>query len=320
MNSFRDPSQIKNKIKRNEIVRDQKQDKRKLKDKLRKISKKSGEERKEPITIEMKRIIQNDLILNDDLDLNDDEICDEFSSFIAGQNPPKILLTTNERPSVKTFEILQDLKNMIPNCFFYPRKKFTLIEVAKQARDRNFTHVLTVNERLKQPYSLNFTVLGDSHQTAGPTIVYRLRKFVASYDIHHKGNPSGYQPELIFKNFNTALGRRVSRGFASLFNPNPEFRGRTVVTFHNQRDFVFVRNHRYVFKKGEAESEDEDADDQKFKNLKKEDKLEVHLQEIGPRFVLQLNKVYSGCFDEVYCQNEFVYHGGYYVDRNRFYL
>jgi ribosome production factor 1 len=40
--------------------------------------------------------------------------------------------------------------------------------------------------------------------------------------------------------------------FASVFPQKPEFKGRRVVTFHNQRDFIFFRHHRYVFeeKKG----------------------------------------------------------------------
>ncbi len=43
------------------------------------------------------------------------------------------------------------------------------------------------------------------------------------------------------------MGRRISRGLASLFKANPEFKGRTVATFHNQRDFIFFRHHRYIF-------------------------------------------------------------------------
>ena len=27
----------------------------------------------------------------------------------------------------------------------------------------------------------------------------------------------------------------------------PQFEGRQVVTFHNQRDFIFVRHHRYIY-------------------------------------------------------------------------
>jgi len=54
----------------------------------------------------------------------------------------------------------------------------------------------------------------------------------------------------------------MGRFFGSMFPVTPEFRGRQVVTFHNQRDFIFLRRHRYIF------------DDEGKK---------VRLQEIGPR-------------------------------------
>lgn len=39
-------------------------------------------------------------------------------------------------------------------------------------------------------------------------------------------------------------GTQVGRMFAALFPQSPEFVGRQVVTFHNQRDFIFFRQHR----------------------------------------------------------------------------
>jgi ribosome production factor 1 len=51
----------------------------------------------------------------------------------------------------------------------------------------------------------------------------------------------------VLNNFDTRLGHRVGRMFASLFHQDPTFRGRRVVTFHNQRDFIFFRHHRYIF-------------------------------------------------------------------------
>lgn len=67
----------------------------------------------------------------------------------------------------------------------------------------------------------------------GPTFLYRIRKYIPTTEIFNKGNPTGYTPEIIVKNFNTALGRRTARGLSSLFKAHPEFKGRTVVTFHN---------------------------------------------------------------------------------------
>lgn len=55
------------------------------------------------------------------------------------------------------------------------------------------------------------------------------------------GRATTHKPELVLNNFGTRLGRRVGRMFASLFSQDPAFRGRRVVTFHNQRDFVFFR-------------------------------------------------------------------------------
>lgn len=55
-----------------------------------------------------------------------------------------------------------------------------------------------------------------------------------------------------------------------------EFEGRRVCTFHNQRDFIFFRQHRYIF-----------ADEGK----------KVRLQELGPRFTLKLKWVLAGTFD-----------------------
>lgn len=80
-------------------------------------------------------------------------------------------------------------------------------------------------------------------------------------------------PELILNNFDSKVGVRVGRLLASLFPQNPEFKGRRIVTFHNQRDFIFFRHHRYIFTEGYQG---------------------VNIQEIGPRFTLQVKKMYSG--------------------------
>lgn len=55
------------------------------------------------------------------------------------------------------------------------------------------------------------------------------------------GRASSHRPELILNNFDTRLGRRLGRMLASLFHQDPQFRGRRVATFHNQRDFIFFR-------------------------------------------------------------------------------
>ena len=68
--------------------------------------------------------------------------------------------------------------------------------------------------------------------------------------------------------------------FASLFPPLPEFSGRQAVTLHNQRDFIFFRRHRYIFRKDEAGVP-----------------VKTDIQELGPRFTLKLKWLQKGTFD-----------------------
>lgn len=270
-----EPSSIQNKMRRQRVLEKVREEKQK-EHKITKKKKKSGEiEKKLPDTQETLRELQDDLIMENNEYLNAEENVDEFSEFISGEKTPKILLTTNLRPSRLSFQFLTELKNLIPNSFYYSRKKMTLMDIAKECPEREFTHILTVNERKKKPWSLSFSVLPQ-----GPSFLFRVRKYIPTYEIFNKGNPSGYDPELILRNFNTALGRRAARGLASLFKANPEFKGRTVVTFHNQRDFIFFRHHRYIYKKKELDEEES----KKAKTLK--ERVDANIQEIGPRFVL----------------------------------
>lgn len=93
--------------------------------------------------------------------------------------------------------------------------------------------------------------------------------------IHNHGRSTSHTPELILNNFITKLGHRIGRMFVSMFPHVPEFQGRQAVTFHNQRDFIFIRRHRYIFENGER----------------------VRMQEIGPQFTIKLKKVVKATFN-----------------------
>jgi len=146
---------------------------------------------------------------------------------------------------------------MIPNSYYYSRRQFPLKDICKYAQNRDYTCVMVFRERLKKPWQLIVINL-----PYGPTAIYKITSTKLGRDIHFSGHPTDHFPELILNNFNTTLGRRIGRFIGSMFPVQPEFRGRQVVTFHNQRDFIFIRRHRYVF------------DDEGNK---------VSLQEIGPR-------------------------------------
>ena len=117
--------------------------------------------------------------------------------------------------------------------------------------------------------------------------------------------------------------------FMSLFPQQPEFEGRSAVTFHNQRDFIFFRRHRYI-----------------FHNRKR-----VGLQELGPRFTvrrrththtplspvqhrrcspsrprliparqLKLRSLQKGTFDTKFGEYEWIYRPEMSTSRRRFFL
>lgn len=68
----------------------------------------------------------------------------------------------------------------------------------------------------------------------------------------------------------------------------PQLEGRQVVTFHNQRDFIFVRHHRYIYRK-------------------ENDKTRARLQELGPRFTMKLRWLQEGAFDGQHGEYEWIH-------------
>jgi hypothetical protein len=75
------------------------------------------------------------------------------------------------------------------------------------------------------------------------------RAIISSFTYAPSSSPSNILTsiaELILNGLTTLLGDSVGRVFQSLFPPMPQFKGRQVVTLHNQRDFLFFRRHRLV--------------------------------------------------------------------------
>jgi len=93
-------------------------------------------------------------------------------------------------------------------------------------------------------------------------------------------------------NFRTPLGLLTARLFLTLFPPQPELQGRQVVTLHNQRDYIFLRRHRYVFRdKKETEKSVVGPDGKVVEGV---ESIRAGLQELGPRFTLKLRRVDKG--------------------------
>ncbi|WRT70776.1 uncharacterized protein IL334_007775 [Kwoniella shivajii] len=186
------------------------------------------------------------------------------------QLPPKILITTSASPCKMTYNFCDDLKNVFPGGEFFKRPRGRGYEIGRLARwaaKRGYQAFIVVNEDHKAPNAITLINL-----PAGPTAYFRLSSVISSSQIYGHARPSPHSPELILNNFTTLLGHSVGRLFGSLFPPQPQFRGRQVVTLHNQRDFLFFRRHRYMFTSPTS----------------------AKLQEIGPRFTLKLRWLRKG--------------------------
>lgn len=100
--------------------------------------------------------------------------------------------------------------------------------------------------------------------------------------------------------------------FASLFHQEPQFRGRRVATFHNQRDYIFFRHHRYIFDEKEVKPTK--------KGEKERQEVRTKLQELGPRFTLKLMSLQKGTFDTRGGEFEWVRQPDSEANRKRFFL
>jgi ribosome production factor 1 len=226
------------------------------------------------------------------LSLIPDALAAKFPTLFKPPEKPKILVTTSLSGTVhKEAELLCDF---LPNSHYVPRQRhrynshhFSIREIAKFCVNRNYTALVIMGEDNKRPSSL--TVV---HLPEGPTFHFSISNWIEGKRLPGHGNPTEHYPELILNNFRTPLGLLTAHLFRALFPPQPELIGRQVVTLHNQRDYIFVRRHRYVFRdKRATEKQVLGADG---KPIKGAEDLKAGLQELGPRFTLKLRRVDKG--------------------------
>ncbi|KAJ3349703.1 Ribosome production factor 1 [Entophlyctis luteolus] len=288
-----DPNDIKNKMKRSEVVNNLRIEKNRLKLKRRMRTRKAEAENPElkeerlranvPRTLESTREADDTIVEPDDEEVFASEDTDEFASYFNG-TPPKILVTTSKRATGDTYDFAKEFCSIFPDAQFVKRgPQFQVKRIVELAIGREFTDVVIINENKKTPDAV--TVI---HLPNGPTAHFKLSSVKLNKEIRGHGKVGPHKPELILNNFNTRLGHTIGRMFASLFPHVPEFQGRQVATFHNQRDFIFFRRHRYIFKDGKK----------------------VDLQELGPRFTLKLKWLQKGTFDTKYGDYEWIYKVG----------
>ncbi|KAG7327855.1 hypothetical protein KOW79_009461 [Hemibagrus wyckioides] len=289
--------EIKNKQRRHLMFMKLKQEKRQQKLQLRKKRKKEREAlgdkappKEVPKTIENQRIYDETTVDPEDEEVAFDEGTDEFSAYFNKLINPKVLITTSDRPRGRTVRFCEQLATVIPNAYVYYRRGLALKRIIPQCISRDFTYLIVINEDRKVP---NGMIL--CHLPEGPTAHFKVSSVRLRKEMKRRGkDPTEHYPEVILNNFTTRLGHSIGRMFAALFPQDPQFVGRQVATFHNQRDFIFFRFHRYI-----------------FKNEKK-----VGIQELGPRFTLKLRSLQKGTFDSKFGEYEWV-HKRHEMDTSR---
>lgn len=317
LNRLNPTKNTKNKQKRRELVLQRRHMKKRLMGKLRRLHQKrmetlnneegenendENEENKNkkyipkqmPKTIDMMREKDETLFDENDKEIKEALENDEYKNYFNNEYSPQVLITTSIAHTGGIFRFIKELKNFMPNSYFYYRKKFDLGTIMKRAKEKEFTDIIVVKERLRKPYKLLLI-----HLPNGPTMEFKLFNVVYQDEIKGHGVSVGYNPELMFRNFKTTLGFRVQRALNALFPRDEELKGRELITFQNQRDYIFFRYYRYIFT---------------------EDFKSANLQEIGPRFVMRLLYVQKGLFDPEKGDYEWLYQDKMGVRRRKFYL
>ncbi|CAI5759406.1 unnamed protein product [Candida verbasci] len=263
---------IKNKIRRQKVFSQIKHDKNKERHTLRK--ERAKEERANP-ELKDKRIVENIPDTIDSKRIYDETIGtevegkDEFDKYFTNLGKdPKILLTTNFNARNAAYEFADILMDFLPNVTFVKRKQgYQIPDMVQFCNNREYSTIIIINEDKKKVTGLTFINLPE-----GPTFYFSISSVTEGKKIAGHGKAQDFLPELVLNNFNSRLGKTIGRLFQSIFPHKPELQGRQVVTLHNQRDYIFFRRHRYIFRNEEK----------------------VGLQELGPQFTLKLRRFQKG--------------------------
>ncbi|KAI2630928.1 Brix-domain-containing protein [Hypoxylon sp. NC1633] len=244
-----------------------------------------------------KQVIRDDSLApsttSTNLDLTPESLVAKFPSLFSDDRPaePQVLVTTTLNSTLHDQANL--LCTLFPHSTYIPRSghrygyKYSAREICKFASNRGFSSVMILREDQKKPIGLDVI-----HLPAGPTFHFSISNWVEGKKLPGHGNPTNHYPELLLNNFKTPLGVLTARLFQSLWPKTPELQGRQVVTLHNQRDYIFLRRHRYIFRDKRATEKSVVGAD--GKELKGVESIRAGLQELGPRATLKLRRIDKG--------------------------
>jgi U3 small nucleolar ribonucleoprotein protein IMP4 len=204
-------------------------------------------------------------------------IDDEYAS--AGVKDPSILITSSRKPSSRLQQFVKELKILIPNSIRVNRGNYVISELVEVGNKYSFSDLVIIHEHRGNPNGMII-----SHLPSGPTAYFGLSNVVLRHDLKTSLDtmPEEY-PHLIFHNFQSSIGDRVSDILKYIF-PVPKLDSKRVVSFVNKDDYIIFRHHTH----------------------KKSDYKTVELEELGPRFVMKLYQISLGTVDMPHSQTEWV--------------
>jgi len=208
---------------------------------------------------------------------------DEYA--LAGVKDPRILLTTSRDPTNKLSRFVKEMKLCFPNSIRINRGNIGTKYLISMARNTGFSDIIIFHEHGGIPDGMILC-----HLPYGPTAYFSLKDVLARHDLP-KGSltPLSEQtPHLIFNNFSTMLGERVTRILKYLYpviEDKHKEKIRRVISFSNINDFIMFRHHIY---------------------RKVNQNQDVDLIEVGPRFTMRLYQIKLGTIDMKEAQTEWV--------------
>jgi len=189
----------------------------------------------------------------------------------AGVSDPKIMISTSRDPSSRLKQFAKEFRLLFPTAQRMNRGNYGIEEMVSACKANNVTDFILLHEHRGEPNGLVIC-----HLPYGPTAYFTLYNTVMRHEVPDMKTMSEEYPHLIFHNFKSRLGKRVTNILKYLF-PVPKEESRRVMTFANQEDFISFRHHSY---------------------RKVENGRDLELNEIGPRFEMRLFLIRLGTLDQ----------------------
>ncbi|KAL8443366.1 hypothetical protein Emed_006890 [Eimeria media] len=220
------------------------------------------------------------------LDLDDDwtkqtttHIDDEYA--FAGVEDPKVVITTSRNPSSRLQQFTKEFRLLIPNAQRVNRGGYVLGDLVALCRSNQVTDLIILHEHRGEPDGMIVC-----HLPHGPTAHFSLRDVALRHDLPDKpANMSEALPHLVFHNFTSRVGQRVSSILKYLFPPSRAASQR-VHAFVNLNDSIHFRHYTWTDTRKKPKASSTSEEEEKPRGLE--------LTEVGPRFTLKPFRIELG--------------------------